>query len=383
MAHRTPLRLWLCLAAPLAAACTGAHGEDPFLGEQDGTRKVLEGVPEIGYHIRVCPFPGAIESLFRYLGEPVDYAYAEGVTGAAFRQIWSKDDGGNVDLMYLAPEPYVRLFRALGYDFRRVPKEDRDACIAAIRESIDRGVPVLSFGPVGPPEAGLVTGYADSGETLLGWSYFQDRATPGYYVLPRWFDTGRPNSAFEGLLVLGAKHELRPSDRETLTESLEWALELALVADRLPGYRCGLDAFDAWAESLEVDGDYPAGDEATLGARLMIHTDQCAMLFGRNSAAAYLRMMRERVPEVGTELAAAAGRYEAAAGFGRELYGDWIGPTRPEGIANGETRRRMAGVIRQAKEAEEEALAYVRQAVRQLAPTWQAPGEGEAAETRE
>ena len=95
-------------------------------------RAVLEGVPKVGYDVHCCPFPGTLMACMQYLGTPSSYDYLMGVTGAAFRRFWNRDDGGNVDLMYLVPEPHQRAFAALGYGFRTVPNE-KAAMIQAIR----------------------------------------------------------------------------------------------------------------------------------------------------------------------------------------------------------------------------------------------------------
>ncbi len=84
--------------------------------KQTAARLVLAGVPRIGYDVHLSPFPGALYSWLQFMGDPADYDYLMGVTGACFRRLWNRDDGGNVDLMYLAPEPYARALRALGYD---------------------------------------------------------------------------------------------------------------------------------------------------------------------------------------------------------------------------------------------------------------------------
>ena len=77
-------------------------------------RVVLEGVPKIGFHVSLCPFVGSLAACLEYVGAPCSHDFLMGVSGAAFRRFWNRDDGGNVDLMYLAPEPYRRAFRAIG-----------------------------------------------------------------------------------------------------------------------------------------------------------------------------------------------------------------------------------------------------------------------------
>lgn len=344
---------------------------DPF-----PARFVLEGVPEIGYHVRLCPFPGSAESLLGFLEDPQDYAWIMGITGACFRRVWSRDDGGNVDLMYFAPEPYARLFGALGYGFRTAPPDDKQAILALVREGLESGVPVLSCGPVGPPEVGIVTGWEDGGETLLGWSYFQSRETPGYYRQPGWFEGRDPNGAF-GALLLTTPHADRADARETLISSLKWAVELALASDRLPGYVCGVAAYEAWAGGLEVDADFPAGDDGALSVRAMIHGDQCVMLAEREQAASYLRQAAAQAMEVAVLLEAAADAYAAA----REtlsriwLWGMPDEPATRAGLRDRATRTAIAAAIREAGGHEAEAVRQLREALRTLDPDWRAPGE--------
>jgi hypothetical protein len=148
---------------------------------------ILEGIPRIGYDVHLCPFPGAFYACLKYLGDPLDYDILMGVTGAAFRRLWNRDDGGNVDLSYFGDEPFRRAFEAAGYEYRVVPPE-KGAMIQAIRESIARGVPPISFGVIGPPEAGIVAGYQGDGGVLFGWSYFQE-GRERYYEKAEWFET--------------------------------------------------------------------------------------------------------------------------------------------------------------------------------------------------
>jgi hypothetical protein len=121
----------------------------------------------------LSPFPGSLFAYLSYVGDPQDYDYLMGVTGAAFRRFWSRDDGGNVDISYLGDEPFRRAFEALGYHWHKVPVQ-KEAMVQAIKTNLALGRPAISFGIIGPPEAGLVAGYAEDGAVLYGWSYFQD-----------------------------------------------------------------------------------------------------------------------------------------------------------------------------------------------------------------
>jgi hypothetical protein len=312
---------------------------------------VLEGVPKIGYSVHMCPFPGALYACMEYLGDPCDYDYLMGVTGAAFRRLWNRDDGGNVDLMHLAPEPERRAFRALGYSYTAIPRTDKRALITAIKESIGRGRPAISFGIIGPPEAGLVTGYAEDGEVLYGYSYFQDLALDGYYEKDDWFETMAPGTPY-GLIVVGDKLADRPDERTLLRETLAWASRLAEQPRRpeLPEHLSGLEAYIAWAAALEVDADYPATDSAALSMRLMIHADQVTMLSERRSAAAYLRQMVTVAPECATQLNQAAAHYEAAAAYESQVWpwGYAMGLEEAHALADPCTRRVIAKAVREA-----------------------------------
>jgi len=103
---------------------------------------VLKDVPRTGYGIHLCPFPGSPSAFLDYAAEPCDHDYIMGVTGACFRRIWSRDDGGNVDLSYLEPEPKRRISEALGHERHTVPL-NHTLMVDAIKQSIADRHPVL------------------------------------------------------------------------------------------------------------------------------------------------------------------------------------------------------------------------------------------------
>ena len=328
------------------------------------TRAVVEGVPRAGYDVHLCPFPGSLFAVLQFLGDPCDYDYIMGVTGAAFRRFWNRDDGGNVDLSYLGDEPFRLILGALGYEWRKVPAE-KEAMFQAIVESIDRGVPAISFGIIGPPEAGVVAGYDRNGQLLYGWSYFQDQRDH-YYEKRDWFET-MEKGAGKGLIVLGAKVAPRLSDREIVVASLRWAIDLERTALRpcIPEHSTGLAAYDGWAGGLEVDADYPADDPEVMGTRVMVHGDQAVMLEERHSAAKFLRQMARVAPEVAAHLNAAAALYDETADMMGAiwLWGHSMGEDVRRGLGDAETRRGLAQAIREAKAREAQAVEYLEKAL--------------------
>ena len=286
------------------------------------TRLVLAGVPKVGFHRRLCPFPGCVEAVLEYLGRPRAYSFLMAASGASFRHIWNRDDGGNVDLMYLHPEPHRLLFAALGCRYRAIGRDDRDALLTAAKSSIAAGIPVIAFGILGPPEAGLVAGYDRGGEVLLGHSYFDftRRGGGAYYEKDGWhadMDAGPL-----GMIVLEGRDD-PPSPRATLRATLQWALDLADAAHRpaLPEHVCGLAAMDAWAGALEIDADYPTNTQQRgpdgdplIRTRAMVHGDQAVMQAERAFAAEYLRDVADAAPEAAGTLRDAAAHYERAVG---------------------------------------------------------------------
>ena len=164
------------------------------------------------------------------MGRRQDYDYLMGVTGAAFRRLWHRDDGGNVGLLHLGDTPFRLVFDALGYEWRTVAAE-KGAMLASIKERLARGVPLNSIGILGPPEGGIVAGYDQDGAVLCGWSYFQPDGSR-YYEKGDWFETMQPGY-IKGLIVIRDRKPATPSPRDVLVASLEWAIDLECAA-RLP-----------------------------------------------------------------------------------------------------------------------------------------------------
>jgi hypothetical protein len=329
-------------------------------------RSVLVGVPKLGFGIHTCPFVGSLHACLRFLGDAPDYDYVMAVSGAAFRRFWHRDDGGNIDLMYLSPEPHRRAFAALGYSYQAVPSTGKPALVAAIQASIARGRPVLAFGIIGPPECGIVAGYDRAGEVLIGYSYFQDSSLEGYSEQSGWFERPEFGAAGIGCIAIGDRRS-RPSEREILASTLAWAIDIAYQPRPPTNHLSGLAAYAGWASGLETDADYP-DEPPVLATRAMVHGDQATMLYERVSAARYLRASVSIAPEAATPLAAAARHYDAVVG---ELAGVWrwgheMGPEVARGLVDPSVRRDVARHVRLAGASEARAVEQLASALSAL-----------------
>lgn len=334
-------------------------------------RLVLEGVPRIGYDIHTCPFPGSLYSVLQYLGEPRDYDYLMAVSGACFRRLFQRDDGGNVGFPgYFGMEPVRRASQALPYDLRVVDRLAKDAMAREVRASIARGRPVLAFGIIGPAECGIIAGYDGGGEVMVGYSYFQEDSQAGYYETADWYREGPQVEGGSCLLVLEDKPQgAAPTERQVLVSTLEWAIDLERTPRR-PGYpdhASGLAACEAWAAALEVDADYPPSDPQVMDWRAMVHTDQCDMHWQRHSAAKYLRSMLEVAPEAAPDLEAAAVLFEET---GNLCLKTWPWPAgeadrewATRGLADPLTRHAVAEAARLAAEREAQAVTHLEAAL--------------------
>ncbi len=398
--------------------------EEPSMTEQaEGPREpslvVLEGVPRVTYQwhegrMELTPFPSCLRAWLEFVGDdlgragdlPPDaagqidrdflYTFVMGTSGAAFRLVWNAGqwDAGNVDVMLMAVdplEPFRRAFQAAGYeceivgnvDRRNQPEGERDIFVryegreflrGRIVESIrDQGYPVIAFGVIGPPEACIVTGYDEGGDVLIGWNFFQElpEQNPdgefepsGYFRKRDWFG----NTA--GAIFVVGKAERAPLG-EIYGEALAWAVEVASTT-QVHERKAGAAAYEAWAEDLLRDEDFPADDLAVLAERMMPHIDAMTMVGeGRWRAARFVRLAAEELPDVADELLAAAACYEAEAGLVQEL-GPLVGgfgyeEDKLRKLADPQVRRQMALIILQARGKDAEAADHLKRALKALA----------------
>ena len=379
-------------------------------------RLVLAGVPPVHFYSGGprCPedimLPSCIRALLEYLGEAeygckhclaqnphckifCSYAFLVGVTGAgsflSWKDGWHEDNGA---IFYMSPDaaaPERNAFNAIGYAHEWVVKsegEDRSELFRQrIIESIQRGMPVIGYGVIGPPEPCLITGYDQNGDVLIGWNFFQkepkfaagvDFEPSGEFRKADWYE-----DTF-CLLIVGEKQP-KPELKEVYRSALEWAVQVSRLSMTHPGtdapewYRArhnGLAAYTAWAEHLLRNEDIPAGDEAVLLQRFWVH-DLAVGTVAEARWYASQFLIEAANPDFHQPLAMAEDLYHAAGYYAAEhdlmwklwnLAGGNGNPDAFRKFAEPGLRRQMAEIIREAQTKDELAV----QAIERTLAAW-------------
>lgn len=334
---------------------------------------ILYGVPKIYFNRSVdgeeqnSPFPMCLQAVLNYLGQNLSYAEIMAYSGAAFRQRWDSN-GWNIaanDIRFT----YGHHLQAFELAFQGVGRKviisenneqkksiNKDDATALIKSELDCGRPVIALGVVGPPEACIITGYRNNGETLLGWSLFQDFwggceiDESGYFIKDNWWETT------ETIMSVGEEIGNSTSVKEVLENAL-----MLMTTDEMPTYGGndifygGQLAYETWAQALEtVEFDV---DGANMGQK-----DQEKMLGeGRYYAAVYLELLAARYPELTKEFNECARFLKLAAGCAqsmrelREKYGLEM-----------KTRQEIAELIREAAQYEATAFVVLAEIIKQF-----------------
>ena len=210
-------------------------------------------------------FPSCMRSAMAALNEnsAYDFAFFAGVTGDFFTAIWLEpkwrynDSYSNV--CKDTQVPIRRAFDACGYTYSYHTKEaiqqHKKAFLARIMDSIDRGIPVLTFGIVGPPVCSIICGYAEDGDILIGWSQFtgagQDDEIFDHEFSSNYFQVRNGIDHSEALIFIGKK-KIAPSPADSIRKSLMNLAEVNTLKSTAE-IIFGANAFRAWADSLLCD----------------------------------------------------------------------------------------------------------------------------------
>lgn len=396
----------------------GIHGpmfinkEEPVMNEtfSKGMQRlerglVLHGVPKVSYFgapPELTPYPACLSTAIRYVQGETPYCHYHCMGGTAFRLVWNTNcwDGGNVDVLALSPdvaEPLRRAAAAGGYRIEMLVKDSilgrfqhqtllgegvrvgsREEMIALIQDSLERGIPAIGFGIIGPPEACLINGIDENGDVLMGWNFFQsmpelagpvDCTPEGYYMRRGWFE----HEETLGVLVL---HPLEgPISAEVQRSAVAGALHRA--ADIMKPHRVGLRAvgqaaFDAWAADLGKASEFPADAPLPmLFERLMCMSDAQTMVAeGRSYAEGWLKYMAGQYPQAAEPMQQAAKLFEQSHSVVWEMWGLLgglqMGEEQARNLGNAAIRSQLLPKIAKLKEYDTLAIPLLEQAAQLL-----------------
>ncbi len=379
-------------------------------------RAVLENVPRVHFYEggKRCPediiIPSVVRAILEYLGDEdygckhcpargqackvhCTYAFLVGVSGAAAFLSWKEGwHGDNVALFYMDADPGAvqdHIFAAIGYAHEAVMKEEGRDNEAVFRqriiESIDRGVPALAYGVIGPPEPSIITGYDEGGDVLIGWNFFQN--FPDFNAGVEFEDSGsfRKHDWFnhtENLLIIGEKLPTKPSLPEVSRDALRWLIKVARTPMVRPepdapewyqNRHNGLAAYDAWANHLLRDAEWPADDEATLRAHHQVHNDVIGTVAeARWYGSVFLAEIAEHFVAWSNHLGTTEHVLHAAACYAAEhdlmwtlwdLAGGIDNPEAFRAMADPAKRRAMADIVRRAQAEDVKAVDHFEQAL--------------------
>ncbi|SHO47415.1 helix-turn-helix transcriptional regulator [Anaerocolumna xylanovorans] len=361
--------------------CAGVYGvsermermkSEQLKATEDST--VLYGVPRVGYgsYQGCTPYPICLKACANYLGEDIDYDYVMAVCGAAFRLTWDVTcwNAGNVDACFTFDE-WEKVYRlgieGLGYGYeaiRRTEDTKKEDFIRFIKEKIDKGIPCIAAGIIGPPEACIITGYRDNGDTLLGWNFFQDNPEfggnvetheSGYFISKDWWE----NPDTVSVIGMGEK----TGEKMSIDGIVKNAVEV-LSGRQTGNYAKGIQAYDAWKKAVTDDGQFK--DNAIMpimAERLMCQGDAMDCLMdGRWHASEFFKKQAEEQPGNPFFIKLAEKFGEAAAVVIKisEVLGGWERTElQMRNLYKPENRKKIGELIDTCKAADEEALSLL------------------------
>lgn len=355
--------------------------------EKDTESCILFGVPKVAYSFEECtPLAVSIKAALNYLGDQVDYSYVLAAMGAAFRLRWNKDywDGGNVDVLNIYSKQYdvlTHAFNACNREFTLLTRENstKEDFKTFIMKEIDDGRPIIALGIIGPPEAGIITGYELNGDTLLGWNCFQENKEMasdvsfhdcGYYRTNAWWD----NPDTIALIAIGDKKQSNASYKELLENAIQILSTNQVDVHDGSGnvrdtYAGGQVAYDLWANSILDDTQFDDGLVMPLKIeKLMCQGDAQAMVGeGRNYAACFLEEIGNNNTTIQQLCNDAAKHFKSAAKCSFSMYELRGGFQSSAEVLNNfmqrDVRVETAKLIIKAKEHEKSALELMKKII--------------------
>lgn len=355
--------------------------------EKNNDNCILFGVPKVCYSYEECtPLAISIKAGLNYMGDQIDYTYLMAAMGAAFRLRWNKNywDGGNIDVLNIYPKAYEVIDHAFeashrSYNLLTRDNNSKESFKATIVKEIDAGRPVIALGIIGPPEAGLITGYYNGGDILLGWNCFQENKEMaagvsfhdcGYYITDSWWE----NPETKALITIGEEKKNILSDKDILTKAINiLSTEEVIVHDPagkvLNVFASGQAAYDLWASSILDESQFNPNAIVPLKIeKLMCQSDAQTMIGeGRNYAACFIERIGQKNPSIHSLCMEAAMYFKKSAACAIDMYTIRGGfQQSPEVLSNfmkRTVREETAAAILQTKAHEQKALLLLKEIV--------------------
>lgn len=335
---------------------------------RENAKVYIEGVRKISWDTgEMSEFASSVVSALNSLGEQIPYTFVMGVSGSAFRATINPGewDFGNYSVRNITADPYDpvrRSLAAVGYEASIYAKGNHQEDTARIVASIDRGVPVIAFGVVGPSDAVVIAGYDQDGDVLLGWSTYQDipddhtepHDVTGYFRKTGWHD------AMHAYLMIGSKVE-RPPVRAIYLDAFQSALHL-LRTPQLESKATGLEGLKVWADEMNQAQYFPADDHDLVGWRYVSVAVNMTMLRDHCLAEPFLRQASADVPDFAPELSQAANCYAEVRRIVdemSEIISDNFSEKAMQAIHDPQMRKAYAEGILRIRDAEAEAAGHL------------------------
>ncbi len=310
---------------------------------------IIQNVPRvaqfIGNESYLTPFIGSLYAALHGMGTPRYYAELLVLSGAGNRLTWRPNDwyGGNCDILSVEDKPFaphLRVLKAIGLTakirlFREIvglkgPYDPPEAAREEITASIEKGIPVIAMGIIGPPECCVVHGFEKGGDVLIGWNYFQDSEGFGPdapFKKENWLP------GLYGYLIL-ERTESQPSQRDSALAAF-WAISQHARQYEVRGARVGFTAWDEMLRQLEHD-DFsrlsgtllPATPElwndevwrTTAQGRFFIYCDALCQIHERGVALHYYQYLADNYPEWKDCLLPAIAAWKECSAYGGFLW---------------------------------------------------------------
>jgi len=297
---------------------------------------------------RDCTFMHCLELILEATGRKLGYDELMGVSGMAFRTQFRVDkwDVGNPDPL-VGDSCLETLFPAIGwqYEVRIVSRDELaevDALNRAIRQSIDKGVPVLAANVIPPEDWGIITGYRRDRVWLCR----------SYNAQAQQVD--QPAAGWPTAVVLLTAKLPLPPQTQIHNASIRRAVDT--FDRRATGpYSLGRKAFEEWCQSLRT-----ARDRGYLHPNFWTHI---GLIDARGAAVRYLRSIAKEFGAKAIHLTTAADAYDEEV---RLLLGglEQVPPEHqyPNAIPPIDVRNRQIDILQKARGLEEKAIEELKKA---------------------